>query len=49
VFAILAGWHHRHRSTLLLDAHTPRQVFMGYMVGFTGQFIAYSLLPHLID
>jgi membrane-associated phospholipid phosphatase len=36
-------------ARLLLDAHTPRQVFMGYMVGFTGQFNAYSLLPHLID
>jgi len=36
-------------ARLLLDAHTPRQVFMGYVVGFTGQFIAYTILPHLID
>lgn len=36
-------------ARLLLDTHTPRQVFVGYIVGFTGQFIAYSLLPHLID
>jgi len=34
-------------SRLVLKAHTEREVFSGYFVGFSGQFIAFSIVPHL--
>lgn len=32
-------------SRLILKAHTPREVYAGYLVGFTGQFLAFTLVP----
>lgn len=34
-------------ARLILNAHTQREVFMGYAVGFTAQFAAFTLLPKL--
>lgn len=34
-------------ARLVLNAHTQREVFMGYAVGFTAQFAAFTLLPKL--
>lgn len=32
-------------ARLILNAHTPREVYLGYLLGFTGQFIAFSIVP----
>jgi membrane-associated phospholipid phosphatase len=32
-------------ARLVLNAHSPREVFTGYFVGFTGQFIAFNVIP----
>lgn len=32
-------------ARLILNAHTPREVYLGYLLGFTGQFIAFSIIP----
>ena len=32
-------------SRLILKAHTEREVFTGYFLGFTGQFIAFTIIP----
>ncbi|MCS6934012.1 MAG: hypothetical protein NZM35_02530 [Chitinophagales bacterium] len=43
VIILLAGLTGTAR--LLLNAHTPAQVYSGYLAGFTGQFIAFTILP----
>lgn len=35
-------------ARLLLNAHTPRQIFIGYFIGFTGQFVAFTIIPRLL-
>lgn len=35
-------------ARLLLKAHEPREVYVGYFAGFTGQFIAFTFVPLLI-
>lgn len=35
-------------ARLILDKHTPREIFTGYFVGFTGQFLAFSLISKLL-
>jgi membrane-associated phospholipid phosphatase len=32
-------------ARLILNAHSPREIFTGYLAGFFGQFIAFSVLP----
>jgi membrane-associated phospholipid phosphatase len=32
-------------ARLVLNKHTPQEVYAGYLVGFTGQFIAFSIIP----
>ncbi len=32
-------------SRLILKAHSPREIFTGYFIGFTGQFIAFTIVP----
>lgn len=32
-------------SRLILKAHSQREIFTGYFVGFTGQFIAFTIIP----
>jgi len=32
-------------SRLILKAHNQREIFTGYFVGFTGQFIAFTIIP----
>lgn len=32
-------------SRLILKAHNEREVFTGYFIGFTGQFIAFTIIP----
>jgi len=32
-------------SRLILKAHSPREIFTGYFIGFTGQFIAFTIIP----
>ena len=34
-------------SRLLLKAHSQREVFSGYLIGFVGQFFAFTLLPKI--
>jgi hypothetical protein len=34
-------------SRLILNAHSEREVFSGYLVGFTGQFLAFTIIPRL--
>lgn len=35
-------------ARLLLQAHSERQVFLGYLVGFSGQFISFSIISKLL-
>ncbi len=35
-------------ARLILNAHTPREVFTGYFVGFTAQFVAFSIVPLIL-
>ncbi|MFN8285151.1 MAG: hypothetical protein U0V74_00260 [Chitinophagales bacterium] len=35
-------------ARLLLKAHEPREVYVGYFAGFTGQFVAFTFVPLLI-
>jgi membrane-associated phospholipid phosphatase len=32
-------------ARVALGAHEPKEVFLGYLVGFTGQFIAFNVIP----
>lgn len=32
-------------ARLILQAHTTREVYSGYLVGFTGQFVAFIIVP----
>ena len=32
-------------ARLILNAHNPREVFTGYLIGFTGQFVAFTIVP----
>ena len=32
-------------ARLILKAHTEREIFTGYLIGFTGQFIACTIIP----
>ena len=32
-------------SRLILKAHSEREVFAGYFIGFTGQFVAFTIIP----
>jgi len=32
-------------SRLVLKAHTEREIFTGYFLGFTGQFVAFTIIP----
>jgi hypothetical protein len=34
-------------SRLILKAHDTKQVYLGYLAGFTGQFLAFSIIPLL--
>ncbi len=34
-------------ARLILKAHTEREVFTGYFLGFTGQFVAFIIIPKL--
>jgi hypothetical protein len=36
-------------ARLSLGAHTPREVFWGYFIGFVGPFISFSLLPMITN
>jgi len=35
-------------ARLVLGKHTTREVLMGYLVGFSGQFIAFSIIPRIL-
>lgn len=35
-------------SRLVLKAHTPREVYIGYLVGFMGQFLAFTFAPKFV-
>ena len=35
-------------SRLILKAHTEREIFTGYLIVFTGQFIAFTIIPKFI-
>lgn len=35
-------------ARLVLGSHTTREIFMGYFVGFTGQFIAFGIVSKLL-
>lgn len=35
-------------ARLVLENHTPLQVFTGYLVGFTGQFVAFSIISRFV-
>lgn len=35
-------------ARLILEKHTPLQVFAGYLVGFTGQFVAFSIISRFV-
>ncbi len=35
-------------SRLILKSHTEREVYMGYFIGFSGQFLAFSIIPRII-
>lgn len=35
-------------ARLILNAHTPREIFTGYFVGFTGQFASFTFVPFLL-
>ncbi|MBS1614329.1 MAG: phosphatase PAP2 family protein [Bacteroidetes bacterium] len=35
-------------ARLVLEKHTPLQVFTGYLVGFTGQFVAFSIISRFV-
>lgn len=35
-------------ARLILNKHTPREVYVGYFVGFTGQFLAFSIIPKFL-
>lgn len=35
-------------ARLVLEKHTPMQVFTGYLVGFTGQFVAFSIISRFV-
>ncbi len=35
-------------ARLYLNAHDARQVFMGYLVGFTGQFVSFTIISKFI-
>ncbi|MCW5908797.1 MAG: hypothetical protein KIS94_13120 [Chitinophagales bacterium] len=45
-FIFLAGAIGTARLTL--NAHTQREVYLGYFVGFTGQFVAFNIIPHIL-
>lgn len=45
-FILLAGAIGTAR--LILNAHTQREVYLGYFVGFTGQFVAFNIIPPLL-
>lgn len=32
-------------SRLILNAHDAKQVYLGYLAGFSGQFVAFSIVP----
>jgi hypothetical protein len=32
-------------ARLILNAHEPKDIFMGYFVGFAGQFLAFNVIP----
>jgi len=32
-------------ARLILKAHEPKDIFSGYLVGFSGQFIAFNIIP----
>ena len=35
-------------ARLILNAHSHREVFTGYFIGFTGQFVAFSIIPLIL-
>ena len=35
-------------ARLVLNAHSPREIFTGYFVGFFGQFVAFSIVPLIL-
>lgn len=35
-------------ARLILEKHTPMQIFSGYLVGFTGQFVAFSIISRFV-
>lgn len=35
-------------ARLILNSHTEREVFMGYFIGFSGQFIAFSIVSRFV-
>lgn len=36
-------------ARLALKAHEPREVYFGYFIGFTGQFLAFSVVPLFVQ
>ena len=34
-------------ARMVLKDHSPREIFSGYLVGFVGQFIAFTILPKI--
>ncbi|MBX2902074.1 MAG: phosphatase PAP2 family protein [Chitinophagales bacterium] len=36
-------------ARLILGAHSPREVFSGYLIGFAGLFTAFNILPKLFN
>jgi membrane-associated phospholipid phosphatase len=35
-------------ARLVLNAHSPREVFTGYFIGFIGQFVAFTIIPFIL-
>ncbi len=35
-------------ARLILKAHTQREILTGYLAGFTGQFVAFSIVPRFL-
>lgn len=47
IFAIVIGGL-VGTARLVLNKHTTTEVLMGYLVGFSSQFIAFSIIPRII-
>ena len=35
-------------ARLILKAHNSREIFVGYFIGFSGQFLAFSIIPLIL-